>query len=50
MGQFLKSFFVNYSQEISKNSLAPLINEIEELKTVHNDIKENRLSIDQQYL
>lgn len=49
MGQFLKNFFVNYSKEISRNSVTPLMNEIETLKSVHNDIKGKRLSIDQQY-
>lgn len=50
MKQFLQSFFMNYSKEISRNSLTPLMNEIEDLKIVHNDIRENRLSVDQKYL
>ena len=46
MGGFLKKFLQNYSNEMSRNSLNPIIRDIEELKTVHNEIKEKRLSID----
>ena len=48
MGGFLTKFLQNYSQEMSRNSLNPIIRDIEELKTVHNEIKEKRLSIDGQ--
>lgn len=35
--EFFKGFATNYTQELSRNSLSPLLREIDLLKTVQNE-------------
>lgn len=37
MSEFFKGFVTNYTQELSRTSLVPLIQEIDILKTVQNE-------------
>lgn len=43
--EFFKGFATNYTQELSRTSLSPLMREIDLLKTVQND--QSRLSLNQ---
>lgn len=43
--QFFGSFLQNYTQEMSRTSLLPLINDIKEIKHIQNDFSTQRMSI-----
>jgi len=44
--EFFKGFSTNYTQELSRTSLSPLMREINMLKTVQND--HSRISVNNQ--
>ena len=45
---FFKGFLTNYTEEVARTSIVPLVNDIKELQTIQNDQKTQRLSLQSQ--